>query len=255
MAEYLVIRFDADPEADVTWVAVDSDGTRVGAPGAGPLDEAGRYAAGREVIVLVPAACVLTTTVDIPVKRGQRLLAALPYALEEQLADDVENLHFAAGASLEDGRIPVAVVADEFMRSWLSRLGESEIAASRIIAENQGLARIPGTLSMVVAENQVMFNDGADTEFVLKDVKPSDALAFAGILSDDEDAEAQHHLVVFCEPEAEQQYEHDWIALRHELASVDINLLPDGILPRLAVTVASGRGGIVWSMPSPTTWR
>jgi general secretion pathway protein L len=35
---------------------------------------------------------------------------------------------------------------------------------------------------------------------------------------------------------------HDWIALRHELHSVDVNLLPDGVLPRLAVTVASGSG-------------
>ena len=35
---------------------------------------------------------------------------------------------------------------------------------------------------------------------------------------------------------------HDWIALRHELHSVDINLLPDGALPRLAVTVAGGQG-------------
>ncbi|MCH7833648.1 MAG: hypothetical protein IH911_00990, partial [Proteobacteria bacterium] len=50
------------------------------------------------------------------------------------------------------------------------------------------------------------------------------------------------HLLVYCEPADEQQFEHDWNALRHELDSVDINLLPDGILPRLAVTVASGAG-------------
>ncbi len=30
--------------------------------------------------------------------------------------------------------------------------------------------------------------------------------------------------------------------MRHELATVDLNLLGDGVLPRLAVTVASGRG-------------
>jgi general secretion pathway protein L len=49
-------------------------------------------------------------------------------------------------------------------------------------------------------------------------------------------------LLVYCEPADEQRFEHDWNALRHEMDSVDINLLPDGVLPRLAVTVATGRG-------------
>ena len=37
-------------------------------------------------------------------------------------------------------------------------------------------------------------------------------------------------------------HEHEWARLRQHLDSVDINLLPDGVLPRLAVTVASGAG-------------
>ena len=242
MAEFLVIRLDADPQAQVTWIAVDSNGTRVGAPGAGALAEASRHAAGRDVIVLVPAACVLTMTADIPVRRGPRLLAALPYALEERLAEDVDKLHFAAGQRRDDGVLPVAVVAREHMRSWLQRLEAADITPTRLVAENHGLARIPGTLSLLVAEGQVFFNDGANTEFVLQDVKPSDALAIAGVLDDNELEDPSGHLLVYCEPEAEKLFEHDWIALRHELASVDLNLLPDGVLPRLAVTVASGRG-------------
>ena len=40
----------------------------------------------------------------------------------------------------------------------------------------------------------------------------------------------------------EQRFENDWNVLRRHLDGVDINLLPDGVLPRLAVTVASGAG-------------
>ncbi|MDA1064846.1 MAG: type II secretion system protein GspL, partial [Proteobacteria bacterium] len=50
------------------------------------------------------------------------------------------------------------------------------------------------------------------------------------------------HLLVYCEPGEEVRFGQDWNALRQELTSVDINLLPDGVLPRLAVTVAAGRG-------------
>jgi general secretion pathway protein L len=100
---------------------------------------------------------------------------------------------------------------------------------------------------MLVAEDHVMFNDGAENEFVMQGVKPSDVLAVAGELDDESDEEGGDnkqpgHLLVYCEPGAESLFEHDWTALRHEMASVDINLLPDGVLPRLAVTVAAGHG-------------
>ena len=243
MAEYLVIRLAENRGDAASWIAVDSNGTRISAPETGPLELAARPAAERDVIVLVPATGVLTTTVDIPVKRGPRLLAALPFALEEQLADDVDELHFAAGVRDDNGRLPVAVVARRLMDGWLEDLEEAGISPLRLVPENQGLARIPGTLSLLAAENRVMFNDGAEEEFVLQDVKPSDALALVGILDNDlDDAESSAHLLVYCEPSDEQRFEHDWNALRHELASVDINLLPDGVLPRLAVTVATGRG-------------
>lgn len=250
MAEYLVIRIDSDRDNAAQWIAVDSNGTRVSRPVTGPLSEASKDVGDRAVIVLVPATTVLTTTADIPVRGGSRLLAALPFALEEHVADDVENLHFAAGARRDNGLIPVAVVAHEQMQEWLARLEEAGISAARLVPENHGLARIPGTFSLLVADDEIMFNDGADNEFVMQGVKPSDVLAVAGAL-DDAAAEAAEdsggngsgaHLLVYCQPSDEERFRHDWIALRNELASVDINLLPDGVLPRLAVTVASGRG-------------
>jgi general secretion pathway protein L len=243
MAEFLVIRLGVDPEQAATWITVDSNGTRTGAPVTGPLAEAVPDIGDRNVIALVPATTVLTTTVNIPIKGRSRLLAALPFALEEQLADDIDDLHFAAGTRRDSGQIPVAVVAHEQMSDWLARLGEAGLTASRIVPENYGLARIPGTMSLLSADDQIIFNDGADNEFVMQNARPSDALAITGALeeSGDEDR-VPGHLLVYCEPGDEERFEQDWNTLRQELASVDINLLPDGALPRLAVTVAAGNG-------------
>jgi general secretion pathway protein L len=244
MAEFLVIRLGNDPERSANWIAVDSNGTRRTPPVTGPLAEAARDVRGREVIVLVPATEVLSAAVDIPIKGGARLRAALPFALEEQLAEDVENLHFAASDRRENGLLPVSVVAREQMLGWLLALNNAGIVAGKMIPENQGLARIPGTLSMLVAEDRIMFNDGAECEFVMQGVMPSDALAVAGVLQDaaTSSEKSTGHLLVYCEPGEEVRFGQDWNALRRELTSVDINLLPDGVLPRLAVTVAAGRG-------------
>ena len=57
----------------------------------------------------------------------------------------------------------------------------------------------------------------------------------------DDDAPSGH-LIAFCDAAQEKRLSHDWIALRHELHSVDVNILPDGVLPKLAVTIATGQG-------------
>ena len=250
MAEYLVVRLNEDAAKPAQWIAVDDTGTRRSPPVIGPLEKAVQDIGERTVIVLVPASATLSTSVDIPVRAGSRMLAALPYALEEQLADDVDTLHFAAGSRRASGRVPVVVVSHTQMQEWLARLKFAGIHPARIIPENFGLARIPGSLSLLAAEEQIMFNDGADTDFIMQGVKPSDALAAAGIFDKEEEIQESEdnvtsptrHLLVYCEAADEQLFEQDWAALRHELASVDIHLLPDGVLPRLAITVGAGAG-------------
>ncbi len=245
--EILVIRIPAESDAPATWMVVDSAGTRLGSPVTGPLADAAADVRERKVIVLAPGAEVLTTGADVPVKGGARLQAALPYALEEFLAEDVDKLHFAAGARRESGRIPVAVVSRSTLDEWRDRVAEAGLRPAAIVPENHGLARLPGTISLLIGEHEIMINDGADVELVMQGVSPAEALAAIGALDqDDEDdgvgATLPRHAIVYCKPGDDERYRHDWIAMRQELESLDINLLPDGVMPRLAVTVASGAG-------------
>lgn len=246
MAEFVVLRLGQAPHERVEWIVVDDDGTRRSPPSAGTLAEAAAGVQGRPVIVLVPATEALTTVVNLPIRGGNKLRAALPYALEEHVAADVETMHFAAGERRDSGARPVAAIARATLDAWLATLDEADIQAWKVIPENYGLARIPGTMSVLIDGDLVLFNDGEDLEFVLQGANPSDALVAAGRLAerteDDAPPEPSGHLVVYCDAADEERLSHDWIALRHELHSVDINLLPDGALPRLAVTVASGRG-------------
>lgn len=251
MSEYLVIRLGADAQEMSHWIVVDSSGARRGPPGSGTLDEASAEIDGREVIVLVPSAEVLTTTVDIPVRGGARLQAALPYALEEFLADDIDRLHFAAGSKRSGGQTPVSIVNRERMAQWLAMLDEAGIQPSSVVADSYGLARIPGTISLLLAENQVFINDGSDVELVMQGVSPGDALAAIGALDDGDEAEDDgtsaagslpRHVLVYCDADDEEKFQHDWIAIRQELDSVDVRILADGVLPRLAVTIATGAG-------------
>jgi general secretion pathway protein L len=246
MTDFVVIRLGKENDPMVEWIVADDNGTRRSQPFRGALADAAALVQGRPVIALIPATEALTTTVNLPARGGSKLNAAIPYALEEQVAADIETMHFAAGDKRDSGIRPVAAVSRAQLDTWLARFEEVGIIPSKIIPENYGLTRVPGTMSVLVDDDCVFFNDGGDTEFVMEGANPSDALVAAGKLADrtDDDAppEQSGHLIVYCNAADEERLSHDWIALRHELHSVDINLLADGALPRLAVTVASGQG-------------
>ena len=178
-------------------------------------------------------------------------MAALPYALEEYLAQEVEELHFATGGKRSTGHTPVSVVSQERMDEWLSTLATAAVTADAIIPDNHGLARIPGTISVFLTSDQLFINDGGDVELVMEHVGPLDALTAMGAANpvvegaDGEDSTINsmpRHLLVYCSAETEQKYEADWIAIRDKLESVDVKILPDGIMPKLAATVATGAG-------------
>ena len=243
MTEYVVIRLTADTSS-VQWVMADSNGTRLSGVSSGNLEQAAAASAERSVIVLVPSVDLLSTSVHIPARSVAKMKAALPFALEENLAEDVEDLHFSVGQRQDGNRVPVVVVSDAKMADWMQRLQDVGIEPAIVVPDSHGLAKIPGTMSVLVENDAVMFNDGAETDFVMQGVKPSEILVFAGQLDEkeSEDEENLGHLLAFCTPEMDAQLSHDWIALRHELHSVDVNVLPDGVLPKLAVTVAAGHG-------------
>ncbi|WP_022963365.1 type II secretion system protein GspL [Halopseudomonas pelagia] len=74
-----------------------------------------RFAAER-LRALAPAMAVGLYRLDMPVKRAASIRAALPYALEDLLSQDLELLHCVAGPRREDGRIAAAVVEQEHMQ-------------------------------------------------------------------------------------------------------------------------------------------
>lgn len=152
MAEQLLIRIGA-ADGGARWTVADTAGRSAGPAGEGPLEEAAALAAGRRVVVLVPAQDVLLTRVTLPTQHRQRALRAVPYALEEQVVGDVEDLHFALGPQQGSGEFAVAVVARALMDRWQSQLRRAGISADLLC---------PETLALPWRENEwSLWMDGA----------------------------------------------------------------------------------------------
>lgn len=123
--------------------------------GQGSLSEA-LHLYGEKVVVLVPGSDVLLAEVVIPGNRGRIIEKSIPYALEENLAEDIGNLHFAHGSSGKTGEVPVVVVAKTKMESWLTILNDNGVEAKCIVPATMAIPFTPGQWSVVVSDRLFM---------------------------------------------------------------------------------------------------
>ena len=82
--------------------------------------------------VLLMSPDVLVTQIPRPAGSMRKLQQALPYLLEEQLADDVEDLHFAV-LNNEPTTLVIAVIKKDILRSCLDELTAADLAPRVIL--------------------------------------------------------------------------------------------------------------------------
>src|SRR5260221_2560841 len=128
-----------------------------GAVGQGSQRGLEGLAPAEDIIVWTPAAETLLLRARLPTRSSAKIAQALPYALEEQLIEPPESLHFAF-AQETDGALAVAVTRRERMESWLAALAAAGLAPTRLA---------PVTLSLPLADRAwtLSFVDG---EIVLR---------------------------------------------------------------------------------------
>lgn len=124
MAEQFILQCHDSSCKQVTWSI---KGAGVNEAGEGSLAQASQLAKGRRTLVLIPAVDILITSVNIPTRNRQRLLQAIPFSLENELTEDIDQLHFAAGTMDSDGITPVAVISRQKLDDWLEKLDSAGI--------------------------------------------------------------------------------------------------------------------------------
>src|ERR1700728_1436588 len=123
MPHTLLLRLPAPGEQETEWLSIEDSGAPSTARQRGPLSLAAAVARSARVVALAPASHVLLAEPELPPGSGVKLARAVPFALEEQLTEDIDQLCFAIGKRHTNGRTPVAVVSRNVLQGWISALG------------------------------------------------------------------------------------------------------------------------------------
>jgi len=86
-------------------------------------------------IAILSGELVSIMEVNIPIKSRAKAMKAIPFALEDQLADNIEDLHFELLNWLPGETSTVAVINDEQWQSYRQQLSDSQIELHRIIVD------------------------------------------------------------------------------------------------------------------------
>ncbi|MCC5810745.1 MAG: type II secretion system protein GspL [Ectothiorhodospiraceae bacterium] len=135
MRPRLILRLQSDGAAALPWALLDRDGHVQEQGVSDDLASLADYAGDRPVTALVSGADVLLTSALVPTQSRQKLLRAIPYALEDMVSGDVDDMHFVLGDKDANNRWAVAVVNIDWLEDWLERLSAAGLSPERLLPE------------------------------------------------------------------------------------------------------------------------
>lgn len=136
--EQLLVRLGANKSDAVSWLVYSTADDEIMA--SGELENADALATltertgQRSVIALAPSSDILLKWVTLPPRAGRKVIAALPYMLEEELATDISKQFFALGPKVGNEQA-VAIVSHEKMQQWQLWLKDANLACDTIIPD------------------------------------------------------------------------------------------------------------------------
>jgi general secretion pathway protein L len=169
-------RFHAPDQ--VEWLGPDGVAQR------GSPDDLAARSGGARLVLVAPGELATLHRVALPGRKRAQWIQAVPYALEDQVVEDIEHLHFSLGSLSEEGRLPVAVIQRTVLRAWLDRCAEAGIAPAVVVPEPLLLSWEEGDWSVLLEAGRAVVRtgrwEGFAVELELLDLLFAQALAEAG---------------------------------------------------------------------------
>ena len=156
MTEKLLVRFGGARAENIEWLCPSKPDST---PVSGTWQELEAAAQDKFLILLVPATAVLLLELELPVKSAAQLQKALPFALEDLLAEDVENYHLV-WTRQTDGKIAVAALTHDKLSEYLNLFQNAGLTLGAAYPETLCLPYQAGACTLLVDGDHAVLRSG-----------------------------------------------------------------------------------------------
>src|ERR1700676_3237140 len=243
MPQILLLRLPSPGQEETEWLAIDDTGESETIRQRGSLTLAAAVSRTGKVVALAPATQILLAEPELPPGSGVKLARAVPFALEELLTEDIDQLSFAIGRRRPSGGTPVAAVSRAVLQGWLSELNAAGLEPLAVYPDISLMPENPGQTVLWLEKGRLAVRRPGALPVAVELSPVSEALAVAGVIADPLDTTAEPKV-----PESAVLYitREDWAHVQNEFEqlidrfdSLKVQLLPDGPLPWLARALAT----------------
>jgi general secretion pathway protein L len=144
MSDTLLIHYNIEHTQQATWALCNSEGELTGKISSGSLAELSEAAAEHTTVVLLNSHCLHINQLQLPTQNLQKLLKAVPYAIEEFIADDVENFHFVVARNKHNSSTSVVGIDKAILKKIIQVFHSANINIEKIIPDALCLAANDG---------------------------------------------------------------------------------------------------------------
>lgn len=130
--------------------------------------------------LLVPSESVLLLAVDLPLGTHTKRLAALPFAIEDRIADPIDAVHIALGSEIALKRYLVAVVRHVRMREWVEAADVAGLTHAAIVPDALALPVPDMGWSAEAGNGRVLVRNEDGTGFAVPSALAGQAWEAAG---------------------------------------------------------------------------
>ena len=122
------------------------------------------------VVAWIPASETLLTSTTVPTRSRNKILRALPYALEDQLIGEPEAQHYIYYPA-SDHRLDVAVISRKTIERWLKLLVDAGLAPALLAPANLGIPLSDNSWTLMYTDTEVWVRTKQFSGFVLPNDK------------------------------------------------------------------------------------
>jgi len=142
VSEFLTVRLSSEPQSPVQWLVWSTSQQEVIASGElsswEQLDELTPYAEKRSCIALLPGNECLIKRVEIPKGAARQFDSMLPFLLEDEVAQDIEDLHLTV-LDKDATHATVCGVEREWLKQALDTFREANITFRKVLPDTLAL--------------------------------------------------------------------------------------------------------------------
>lgn len=108
------------------------------------------------VVLLLAGNLVLHRNVKINTGQRKHLATALPYLIEEDVAEDIDSLHIASSLDRKQDSVSLSAITHERMQGLLTLFDQCQLPLDQVMAEVQLFEPEPGFTSLLLDSTSVM---------------------------------------------------------------------------------------------------